>query len=102
MLAPMTVYWITTVVFTLQDVDVGNNAATVCYGRDNAYSCLSHEFQPKDTKGIPTSEWLGMFFNILLINVSTVQYRAPASYYILTSFTTILRVLSQLTRLPGL
>jgi hypothetical protein len=97
MFALMTVYWILCVVFTLLLIDVWDNIFTACYGSDNALSCLVHKVEANH---IPMGTWMAMFADILLVNVSTVQYRVPASYSHIS--TSILRVLSQLTRLPEL
>jgi hypothetical protein len=77
MFALNTVYWVLSVVFTFLQVDSWNNIVTACYGSDNAFLCIVREV---DASRMPTAAWLLFFENILLVNVSTVQYRVPASY----------------------
>jgi hypothetical protein len=62
----MTVYWILFVVFTFLQIDSWDNIVTVCYGSDNALLCLL------DATLMPTTAWLGMFVDILFVDVSTV------------------------------
>jgi hypothetical protein len=76
-----TVYWILSVVFTFIYIDSLNNMATACYGDDdlNASSCLLQKTVTTPAS-IRAAAWLKMLDDILLVNVSTVQYRVPASY----------------------
>jgi hypothetical protein len=77
MFALMTVYWILCVVFTFLLIDVWDNIVTACYGSDNALICIVNEVHANH---IPMGTWIAMFTDILLVNVSTAQYRVPASY----------------------
>jgi hypothetical protein len=77
MFALTTVYWIVSVVFTFLQIDSWNNVFTACYGSDNAFRCIVRE---ADAIRVPAAPWLVFFEDILFINVSTVQYRVPASY----------------------
>jgi hypothetical protein len=73
-----TMYWILSVVFTFLLVDSFNNSIAACFGSDNATVCLTHEIAASVGK-LPAAVLLSMFDDVLLINVSTVQYRVPAS-----------------------
>jgi len=66
-------YWILSVVFTSLLVDSFNNSIAACFGSDNASVCLTHEVAASVGK-LPAAVLLSMFDDILLINVSTVQY----------------------------
>jgi hypothetical protein len=77
MFALTTMYWILCVVFTFLEVDLWNTIVTACYGSDNALSCVVNKVQANH---MPIGTWLAMFYDILFVNVSAVQYRVPASY----------------------
>ena len=77
MFALSTLYWILSVVFTFLLVDSLNNSIRACYGRDNAFLCILREIAALH---IQAANWLSMFDDILLVNVSAVQYKVPASY----------------------
>jgi hypothetical protein len=83
MFALLTVYWVLSVVFTFLDIDSWNNIIKACYG---GAVC---------TPRMPAAPLLPMFDDILLVNVSTVQYTAPASYLTLSTSSP-----RELTRFP--
>lgn len=93
MFALSTLHWIFSVTFTFVIVDLVNNDVKACYGRDNPYVCLARELAAK--RG-PTGSYLSLFNDILLINVSTVQYGPEYGPRTLTSAD----ISRELTRLP--
>jgi hypothetical protein len=85
MLAFSTIYWITSVVLIFRHIDIINNSIRVSYGRDTDDLCLVLQVEVS-TGGVAPAALLEMFDCIFLVNVSTVQYRAPRA---LASFTSI-------------
>ena len=78
MFALTTICWIGFVVFALLKVDLSNTIVTSCYGSHNPFSCVTREMEANLV--VMTAIWPAMFVDILFINVSTVQYKVPASY----------------------
>jgi hypothetical protein len=81
MFALSTGEWIFSVVDTFIVVDSWDSNITACYGSNDAASCLVRRL---DVVLASSNPWLWLFDNILLVNVSTVQCRAPALYLYIT------------------
>jgi hypothetical protein len=77
MFALSTGEWIFSVVDTFMVVDSWNSNITACYGNNDAASCLVRRLNVV----LASSDlWLWLIDNILFVNVSTAQHRAPALY----------------------
>jgi hypothetical protein len=72
-----TMYWIASVVVTFLKVNLWNTIVTTCYGSQDALSCVVREVDANVM--IITANLLAMFYDILFVNVSAVQYRVPGS-----------------------
>jgi hypothetical protein len=76
MFALVTIYWISSVISTIQLVNLLNISVTACHGSDDAPICIHDKAQ---AIGIQPLVGLAMFASIFFINVSNAPRRVVAS-----------------------
>jgi hypothetical protein len=68
----MTIYWISSVIFTILLVNSLNNSVMACHASDDSPICIHSQAQ---AIGVPSIAGLAVVTSILFINVSNVQRR---------------------------